>query len=79
MVKEIIELRNDTLHVENLDENELEDILHYLCVDCVDRWMPFPLLPGSFPPGTRLSLLPCINYVLYLYLLHIRVYENNLL
>ena len=33
MVKEIIELRNDTLHVQNLDENELEDILHYLCVD----------------------------------------------
>ena len=33
MVKEIIELRNDTLHVENLNENELEEILHYLCVD----------------------------------------------
>ena len=33
MVKEIIEVRNDTLIIGNLNEDELEDILHHLCVE----------------------------------------------
>ena len=33
MVKEMIEVRNDTLNVGNLNEDELEDILHHLCVE----------------------------------------------
>ena len=33
MVKEIVEVRNETLNVENLNEDELEAILHQLCVE----------------------------------------------
>ena len=33
LVKEIIEVRNDKLQVENIHDDELEDILHYLCVE----------------------------------------------
>ena len=31
MVKEMIEIRNSNLEVENFDEEELEEILNYLC------------------------------------------------
>ena len=31
MVKEIIEIRNSKLEVENFDDEEIEEILNYLC------------------------------------------------
>ena len=33
LVKEIVEVRNDKLQVENIHDDELKDILHYLCVE----------------------------------------------